>query len=350
MKQLLPLKYCLAFSLYIVAGFAFSLSAYWTYSLVIYAYFIIPVLELFYKPDFKNIDIEEKRYRKSNIYDYLLYMMVPLHYLTLSYFFYSISQVNLETYEIIGRILTMGTICGHSINIAHELGHRGRKFEQNLSKTLLLGSLYMHFIIEHNRGHHKRVATREDPATAREGEMLYIFLFRSIIYSYISAWRLENKRLKDRNKKFISFDNEMIRFSIIQLIFCVFIYLLLGLIYLQYFAAVAFIGIILLETINYVEHYGLLRKIDEDGKYEKITFMHSWNSNITLGRIMLFELSRHSDHHLIASKKYQDLDCHKGSPEHPTGYIGMILLSFFPPVWFLIVNPRLKKIKEIQGK
>ena len=350
MKKLLSLKYCLAFSLYIVAALAFTLQDYWTYSLVIYAYLIIPLIELFYKPDFNNTDIEEKRSRQTIIYDYLLYMMVPLHYLTLSYFFYSISQVNLETYEIIGRVLTMGTICGHSINIAHELGHRGRRFEQNLSKTLLLGSLYMHFIIEHNRGHHKRVATREDPATAREGEILYIFLFRSIIYSYISAWRLENKRLKDRNKKFISFDNEMIRFSIIQLIFCGFIYLLLGWIYIQYFAATAFIGIILLETINYVEHYGLMRKRDEDGKYEKITSMHSWNANITLGRIMLFELSRHSDHHLIASKKYQDLDSHKGSPEHPTGYIGMILLSFFPPAWFYIVHPRLEKIKVIQDR
>jgi len=350
MKKLLPLKYSLAFSLYVFAGFSFTLAGYWTYCLVIYAFFVIPFIELFYTPDLKNIDIEEKKSREDNIYDYLLYMMVPLHYLTLCYFFYSVGQSNLETYEIIGRILTMGTICGHSINIAHELGHRGRKFEQNLSKMLLLGSLYMHFIIEHNRGHHKRVATREDPATAREGEMLYVFLFRSIICSYISAWRLESKRLKDRNKRFSSFYNEMIRFSVIQLIFCGLIVLLLGWIYFQYFAVVSFIGIILLETINYVEHYGLTRKKDENGKYEKITSMHSWNANITLGRIMLFELSRHSDHHLVASKKYQNLDCYQGSPEHPTGYIGMILLSFLPPVWFFIVNPRLKKIKEIQGQ
>ena len=346
MKKLLPLKYSLAFSLYVFAGFSFTLSGYWIYSLVIYAFFVIPFMELFYKPDLKNVDIEEKRFREDRIYDYLLYLMVPLHYLTLWYFFYSIDKVNLETYEIIGRILTMGTICGHSINIAHELGHRGRKLEQSLSKILLLGSLYMHFIIEHNRGHHKRVATIEDPATARKGEILYFFLFRSIIFSYISAWRLEYKRLKDRNKSFISFDNEMVQFFIIQLIFCLAIYLLLGLIYIQYFIAVSLIGIVLLETINYVEHYGLMRKKDEYGKYEKITSRHSWNSNITLGRIMLFELSRHSDHHLIASKKYQDLDSHKDSPEHPTGYIGMILLSFFPPAWFFIVHPRLGKLKK----
>ncbi len=107
-------------------------------------------------------------------------------------------------------------------------------------------------------------------------------------------------------------------------------------------------GIILLETINYVEHYGLMRERDEDGKYEKITAMHSWNANITLGRIMLFELSRHSDHHLISSKKYQILDSHAGAPEHPSGYIGMILLSFFPPAWFWVVNPRIEEIKKLE--
>ena len=135
MKKLLPLKYTLAFSLYVVAGISFSLSGYWTYSLVIYGYIIIPFIELLYSPNFKNII--ERESMQSKMYDYLIYMMVPLHYLSLSYFFYSIYQSQ-ETYEIVGRILTMGTLCGHSINIAHELGHRGRKFEQNLAKILLL--------------------------------------------------------------------------------------------------------------------------------------------------------------------------------------------------------------------
>ena len=238
----------------------------------------------------------------------------------------------------------MGTICGHSINVAHELGHRGKKFEQNLAKTLLLGSLYMHFIIEHNRGHHQRVATREDPATARKGEILYTFLCRSILYSFISAWQLEHKRLKDRNKKILCFENEMIRFSVIQISLCVIIVLFLGFISLLYFFTVSLMGIILLETINYVEHYGLIRKKNENEKYEKINLMHSWNANITLGRIMLFELSRHSDHHLVSSKKYQTLNSHIGAPEYPTGYIGMILLSLFPPAWFMIVHPLLEKV------
>jgi alkane 1-monooxygenase len=238
----------------------------------------------------------------------------------------------------------MGTICGHSINIAHELGHRGKKMEQNFAKVLLLGSLYMHFIIEHNRGHHKQVATLEDPATARKGEMLYTFLCRSILYSYLSAWKLEYKRLKERKKKIFSLKNEMIQFEIIQTLFCALLIYFLGITTLLYFFSVSLMGIVLLESINYVEHYGLLRKKYENGKYEKITHMHSWNANGLLGRLMLFELSRHSDHHLVASKKYQTLKSHSGSPEHPSGYIGMILLSFFPPLWFWIVNPLLKKI------
>jgi len=343
MKKLLPLKYTLAFSLYIISYISFSLPGYWTYALVIYGYGIIPFLELFYKPNYKN---PKTPLQENKIYDYLLYAMVPLHFITLLYFFNTVNQPYLETYEIVGRILTMGTICGHSINIAHELGHRGRKMEQNLAKILLLGSLYMHFIIEHNRGHHKRVATLEDPATARKGEMLYTFLCRSIFYSYVSAWKLEYKRLKERKKEIFSLENEMIQFEIIQTLFCVFLFFFFGLNTLLYFFCVSLMGVILLETINYVEHYGLLRKKDENGKYEKITHMHSWNANITLGRIMLFELSRHSDHHLAASKKYQTLESHDGSPEFPSGYIGMILLSFFPPAWFWIVNPLLEKINS----
>ncbi len=346
MKKLLPLKYSLAFSLYIIAYFGFRLPGYWTFALVIYAYGIIPFLELFYKPNFNNTE----PIRESNIYDYLLYAMVPLHFLSLFYFFYSVNQPNLETYEIVGRILTMGTICGHSINIAHELGHRGRKMEQNLAKILLLGSLYMHFIIEHNRGHHKRVATLEDPATARKGETLYFFLCRSIYCSYVSAWKLESKRLKERKKRFFSLENEMIRFEIIQTLFCGFLLYFFGLIIFLYFLSVSLIGIILLESINYVEHYGLLRQRNENGKYEKITHMHAWNANINLGRIMLFELSRHSDHHLVASKKYQTLESYENSPELPSGYIGMILLSFFPPVWFWIVDPLLEKINSSKTK
>ncbi len=346
MKKLLPLKYTLAFSLYIVAYLAFTLPGYWTYALIIYGYGVIPFAELFYRPSFNNTEpISE-----SNIYDYLLYAMVPLHFLSLIYFFYSVNQAHLATYEIVGRILTMGTICGHSINIAHELGHRGRRMQQNLAKILLLGSLYMHFIIEHNRGHHKLVATLEDPATARKGEMLYFFLCRSIFYSYVSAWRLEYKRLKERKKKILSLENEMIQFEMIQILFCVLIYYLFGLHMLLYFLCVSLMGIILLESINYVEHYGLLRQKDENGKYEKITHMHAWNANITLGRIMLFELSRHSDHHLIASKKYQTLESHEDSPELPSGYIGMILLSFFPPAWFWIVDPLLEKINSSRIK
>ena len=138
----------------------------------------------------------------------------------------------------------------------------------------------------------------------------------------------------------------MIQFEIIQTFFCVLLFYFFGFPTLLYFFCVSLMGIVLLESINYVEHYGLLRKKDKNGKYEKITHMHAWNANVTLGRIMLFELSRHSDHHLVASKKYQTLESHDGSPDLPSGYIGMILLSFFPPAWFWIVNPLLEKINS----
>ena len=239
----------------------------------------------------------------------------------------------------------MGLVCGgYGINVAHELGHRNNKFEQFLSKTLLLSSLYMHFFIEHNRGHHKRVSTKEDPSSARYGENIFSFWIRSVFTGYISAWNIEFSRLKRLKKFKFSLENEMLRFQLIQVLFVSSIYFVFGTQITIYFLFAAVMGFLLLETVNYIEHYGLQRKININGKYERVQPFHSWNSNHPVGRIMLFELSRHSDHHFNASRKYQVLKNHDNSPEMPTGYPGMMILSLIPPLWFYIMNKRIKKI------
>jgi alkane 1-monooxygenase len=315
---------------------------------LIFAWVIIPVLELFIRPDATNLsEAEEELAKKNSIYDFLLYTVVILQFIALYEFLVSMKDPDLAWYDRVGRIWVMGLLCGtFGINVGHELGHRISRFEQFLAKTLLLTSLYMHFFTEHNKGHHKRVATPDDPSSARYGEWVYGFYFRTVILSYFSAWHIANDETRKKGKPVFSLYNEMIRFHIIEIAFAGFIFFMFGWLVTLCFLAAALIGILLLETVNYIEHYGLQRKQSVDGKYERAMPTHSWNSDHVIGRLMLFELSRHSDHHYLASRKYQVLRHHDESPQMPTGYPGMMLLSLVPPAWFYIMNRRIKKLKS----
>tara|TARA_B100000945_G_C20341830_1_gene577782 strand:+ start:173 stop:1213 length:1041 start_codon:yes stop_codon:yes gene_type:complete len=339
------LKYFLALTVPLLAYFSFNGTGIITYAPMIEAFLLIPILELFFKPNSNNLsNAEEEMAKEDKSYDMVLYLLVPVIYFLLWEFLISMRET-LTFSDRLGRILSMGLVCGgYGINVAHELGHRNNKFEQFLSKTLLLSSLYMHFFIEHNRGHHKRVSTKEDPSSARYGENIFSFWLRSVFTGYISAWNIEFSRLKRLKKFKFSLENEMLRFQIIQVLFVSSIYFVYGTQITIYFLFAAVMGFLLLETVNYIEHYGLQRKININGKYERVQPFHSWNSNHPVGRIMLFELSRHSDHHFNASRKYQILKNHDNSPEMPTGYPGMMILSLIPPLWFYIMNKRIKKI------
>lgn len=342
------LKYISPFLLYFGAFRAFTITGWEIWMPVFYGFFVIPILELFIRADSRNLSEAEEHVAKADkTYDVLLYLVVLLQFLALARFLYGMMYDELTTIDIAGRIMAMGILCGvFGINVGHELGHRVNKFEQTLAKALLLTSLYMHFFTEHNKGHHKRVATPEDPSSARYGEPVYTFYFRTIIFSYISAWHIANDEMRKKGHSVFSLKNEMIQFSLIQIAFVGLIVLLTSLTVTLYFMMAAFIGILLLETVNYIEHYGLQRKPTGDGKYERAMPEHSWNSNHIIGRLMLFELSRHSDHHYMASRKYQVLRHHDNSPQMPTGYPGMILLSLIPPAWFYVMNKRVKKINK----
>lgn len=311
-----------------------------SYIVPVVAFIILPLLEIILPQVRNNFTTREEDSKVANkFFDWLLYLNVPLQYGLLFFFLYRVSFTTLEVYEIIGMTLSMGICCGVlGINVAHELGHRLAKGEQNLAKMLLITSLYMHFYIEHNRGHHKNVSTDLDPASARKNEWLYAFWFRSVINGWISAWKLEQLRLERIGGKVWSWKNEMLRFQVYQLIFIAAIFIAFGPVGGLLFLASALIGILLLETVNYVEHYGLRRKEIEPGIYEKIKPEHSWNSDHILGRIMLYELTRHSDHHYKATRKYQVLRHFENSPQLPLGYPGSIVLSLFPPVWFMVMN------------
>ncbi len=342
------LKYALPLIIFVGAYRSFTVTGWEVWMPLIYAWIFIPSLELLMRPNPANLTDEQEIFEKDKkIYDIFLYFVVVLQYGALVLFLFSMRDPGLAWYDIVGRVWVMGQLCGvFGINVGHELGHRSGKFEQTLAKSLLLTSLYMHFFIEHNKGHHKRVATPEDPSSARYNEPIYSFYFRTIIFSYLSAWKIAANDARKKGKKPFSFHNEMIRFSLIEFAFTGIIFYFFGWLITLYFLIAAGIGIILLETVNYIEHYGLSRRSIGDGKYERAMPIHSWNSDHMVGRLMLFELSRHSDHHYLASRKYQVLKHHDDSPQMPTGYPGMMLLSLIPPAWFYVMNRRIRKMTE----
>ncbi|MBK7433357.1 MAG: alkane 1-monooxygenase [Chitinophagaceae bacterium] len=341
-------KYLSPAVVYSLAWLSFTQTGWLTWSPMLYAWVLLPVVELLLKPDEKNLtEAEEELARKEWLYDLMLYIIVPLQFIALYLFLVSLQQEDLAWWDVAGRVSSMGLLCGtFGINVAHELGHRVKRYEQLMSKSLLLTSLYMHFFIEHNKGHHKNVATPSDPSSARYNEPVYTFYFRTVLFSYLSAWHIAADELKKKNLPAFHWKNEMLQMQLIQFLFVGGIVWAFGWLIAIYFLAAATIGFLLLETVNYIEHYGLQRKQTSPGHFERALPQHSWNSNHILGRLMLFELSRHSDHHYLASRKYQVLRHHEEAPQLPTGYPGSMILSLIPPAWFYVMNRKIKRLED----
>lgn len=310
-------------------------------------FLVIPIIEVLMPAPTDNLSAEqEKAALQSRYFDLLVYSMVPMQLLALGYFLYTNATVDKPLWLWAGHVSAMGIMCGGiGINVAHELGHRRRRFEQNLAKILLFTTCYMHFFIEHNRGHHNKVATEDDPASARYGESLYAFLPRSIINSFIDAWRLEVARLRAVERPVLSWHNEMLRMLVYQGTFVAALFAIGGARTGLSFLAASTIGILMLETVNYIEHYGLNRTRLPNGRYERVLPVHSWNSNHLFGRMLLFELTRHSDHHANARRHYQVLRHFDESPQLPTGYPGMMVLAAIPPLFFAIMHPHIQRYR-----
>ncbi|CAM1367857.1 Alkane 1-monooxygenase [Tenacibaculum sediminilitoris] len=307
---------------------------------------LVPLLELLFNPDKENLNAEQEQREKENkLYTYILYATVPVQLFFLGWFLWMMKDIELTTLEYIGRVSAMGLLCGViGINVGHELGHRNNRFDQLLGEILLLTSLDTHFLPYHNAGHHFNVATPNDAATARKNEIVYLFWIRSHFQSYYQAWEAENTRLKSSDRRWFHLQNRMLIYTLCNILLLVGIFYFFGLKALFAFVAAAVFGILLLETVNYIEHYGLLRKQNEKGRYERVKRTHSWNSDHRIGLLMLFNLSRHSDHHYNGSKHYQLLKSLPESPQMPTGYPGMMLVALIPPLWFSIMNKKLQDL------
>ena len=341
------LKYLFAYTIPVATLVSITSEGFFTYATPIYAFIFIPTLELI----FKDVDSKEE-YTKSEVqnklsntfFDILLYLNIPFVFGLLILGLFNLNQLELDLFETVGMVLSLGILLAtNAINVGHELGHRKSFIERCLSKLLYLPCLYMHFYIEHNFGHHNNVATPKDPATAKFNQTVYSFWFTSVIGQYISAWRLQLQLLKIKNSRFFSFKNDMLYYTIFELAYLFVVYSFFGLYGLFLAVIIGILSFLFLETINYIEHYGLLRNKLPSGRYERVQSHHSWNSNHFIGRIVLYELTRHSDHHFKASKKYQILENKRESPQLHYGYPTSILLALVPWLWFSLVNPLLNK-------
>ena len=336
------MKYLWAYSIPVIGILGIYFGGIYSFGALAFAFVIIPIMELMLPTNVENYDADETDERlKNKFYDLMLYMNVPIVYGSLVYSLIKISSTDISTIEIVGITLSLGVIFGaNGINVAHELGHRNNMFEKILGKALLIPSHYTHFFIEHNHGHHLHVSTPTDPSTAKYNQNLYAFWWQTVSGTYVKAWEIQ-KKLNEVNKtRLFSINNDMFWFTIIQIAYLVLAYSFFGITGLLFVLFTGIIGFLLLETINYIEHYGLKRNQLASGRYERVSEKHSWNSNHVLGRIILYELTRHSDHHYKSQRKYQILEYHDVSPQMPYGYPTSMVMSFFPPLWFAVMNKR----------
>ena len=336
------LKYLFAYTVPLAAFVSVGGYGLTVFTAPIYVFVFIPLLEMVLADYDKQYTEEEKNNRKFNrFFDVLLYLNIPFVFGVLFYGFIQLYSNTYTNTEYFGIILSLGILLAtNAINVAHELGHRTTTFDRSLGKLLLLPCLYMHFYLEHNFGHHKNVATPQDPATSRLNQTVYGFWITSVFQQYRNAWQIQFKLLKQQNRSFFSVKNDMLFYHLFQATYLTLIFAFLGSFVFSCALIVGTISFLFLETINYIEHYGLQRKKLPSGRYERVQPHHSWNSNHYIGRIVLYELTRHSDHHFKASKKYQVLENITDSPQLPFGYPTSILVAMFPPLWFKIMNPR----------
>lgn len=328
-----------------------ALGGNWTWFTAIAGYVVVPLLDLVVGEDSYNPTPEEESYLKKNVwFRVLTWLYPPLYIFSVIYGAYHISQhPELSVFEIAGITVSTAIAGGFGIGCIHELIHRPTHFELGIARISLVFSSYAHFWIEHLWGHHKRVATDEDPASSAVGDDVYTFLIKCWIGVAKSAWNIEAKFLEKKGyNRFNVFQNRIIQGWAASSLVGAAIYFNFG------FNAWAFflgqgIGVWAhIDNANYIEHYGLRRRktgvVDKDGEveYERPGWYHAWNTADRVSNYILFKIERHPDHHTNAGRPFQILRHFKESPTMPTGYAGMFVLSWFPPLWWAIMDPLVK--------
>ena len=339
-------KYFGAYLIPLFGLFTFKSTGICAFFGLFFLYVLVPILEQILPLSSYNLNkVEKELAKESYFFDLTLYLLVPLHLFVIYSFLITVSNANISTLDLIACVLMMGTILGvNGINVGHELGHKiNHPFKMFLAHVMLTTSIQNHFVTYHNSGHHRDVGTPEDFSSAKQGDNFYYFALRSQIGGYFKTWKLESKRLTALGKNKLI--NPMIIYTLIPLLFLTTIYFFFNFNTMLIYGITGIYGISVLEAQNYFAHYGLRRKKQENGRYERVQPKHSWNSDHLIGRVLLFELTRHSDHHHMGAKPFQLLESKKDSPMLPFGYPMMLMLSYFP----FIFKPIMKKHLKLYG-
>lgn len=322
-----------------------------TWLSLIVVYGLVPLLDLLLGKDPVNPDeVKTPELAKENFYRWLTVSCLPLYALCLfstGYFF--IQWTELSLFGQFMYMVSMGTVGGIiAINVGHELIHKNTKLEQISGGLLLSLVSYAGFKVEHVYGHHVHVSTPEDASSSRYNQNVYQFLPHAYVHNFLNAWKLQKKRMEKKGLGLLSVKNELIWYYL----FTVAVSLVMGGFFayfgsefwlgVLFFYVQSFVAFTMLEVINYIEHYGLHRRKMSNGKYERVTPEHSWNSNYFLTNMFLFQLQRHSDHHAYAARRYQVLRHYEESPQLPFGYATMFTIALIPPLWKAIMNPRVE--------
>ncbi|ABM97370.1 alkane 1-monooxygenase [Methylibium petroleiphilum] len=306
---------------------------------------VIPLLDMVIGSSQKNPpESAIKALEDDNYYRNLTFVTVPVHYLSMITGAWAVGTLDLTGLNYAGICISVGLANGLAIVTSHELGHKKDALERWMSKICLAVTAYGQYMIDHNRGHHRDVATPEDSSSARMGEGIYFFALRELPYTgFIRPWRLEKERLARSGKGPWTLENEFLQPALISLVFYGALIVWLGSSIIPYLLATAFGGYWFLVIADYIEHYGLLRQKLPDGRYERVRPEHSWNTDHIASNVIYFHVQRHSDHHAFPTRSYQALRSYSDVPTMPSGYPGMIWLCHIPPLFRAVMDPLLLK-------
>ena len=323
----------------VVAGYL--LGGLWNFLVPLRCFVVYPLSNFFLSPSLKN-NTERDSHYSSSAYKYVALSFVPILIALTAWSVYVAGGAVITTVSFIGLALSVGIVNGVlGFTLAHEFIHRFTKLEQVAGYLLLLQNNYMHYGIEHVWGHHVYTCTPEDPHTARIGEPIYFYLFRAIKGTYKNAWNIDAKKLSRASYKFSFMHSRMLLFAVLQILLMLLLFFTLGPLSLIFFLLQNAVAIALLHIINYLQHYGLMRKTSLTGGYERLGAHHAWNTGRYNKSINLFQLESHADHHMHPSRPFDKLSHHDDSPAQPAGYSFMVLLSLIPPLWFKIMDKRI---------